>query len=142
IDLEYVYKSMPNSFYCRTRFAAVTIRFTDPVCTGLLFTSGKLVVTGCKSLTECILASLKIVRMLERHIPTITFQVLSSVVQNVVAHVVIPMPHGTKLNIDKLYLDRACNCTFQKAMFPGLIFRPDRSPVVLLLFHSGKVVIT
>jgi TATA-box binding protein (TBP) (component of TFIID and TFIIIB) len=27
-------------------------------------------------------------------------------------------------------------------MFPGLIFRPDASPVVLLLFHSGKVVIT
>ena len=111
IDLEYVYRSMPNSFYCRTRFAAVTIRFTDPVCTGLLFTSGKLVVTGCKSLTECILASLKIVRMLERHMPTVTFQVRSSVVQNVVAHVVIPMPAGTKLNIDKLYLDRACNCT-------------------------------
>jgi Transcription factor TFIID (or TATA-binding protein, TBP) len=111
IDLEYVYRSMPNSFYCRTRFAAVTIRFTDPVCTGLLFTSGKLVVTGCKSLTECILASLKIVRMLERHIPTITFQVRSSVVQNVVAHVVIPMGPGAKLNIDRLYLDRACNCT-------------------------------
>ena len=27
-------------------------------------------------------------------------------------------------------------------MFPGLIFRPDASPVVLLLFHSGKAVIT
>ena len=50
IDLEFVYKSLPNSFYDRKRFAAITIRVTQPVCTGLLFTSGKLVVTGCKTL--------------------------------------------------------------------------------------------
>ena len=50
IDLEFVYRSLPNSFYDRKRFAAITIRVTQPVCTGLLFTSGKLVVTGCKTL--------------------------------------------------------------------------------------------
>ena len=31
---------------------------------------------------------------------------------------------------------------FQKNMFPGLIYRANNCPVVLLLFHSGKVVIT
>ena len=31
---------------------------------------------------------------------------------------------------------------YQRTMFPGLIFRPDNSPVVLLCFYSGKVVIT
>jgi hypothetical protein len=46
IDLEYVYHCLPNSYYNRQRFAAITIRVTEPVCTGLLFTSGKLVVTG------------------------------------------------------------------------------------------------
>ncbi|KAJ1467007.1 hypothetical protein T484DRAFT_1646267, partial [Baffinella frigidus] len=46
------------------------------------------------------------------------------------------------LNVDRLYADRACNCTFQKNMFPGLIFRPDASSVVLLCFYSGKIVIT
>ena len=34
------------------------------------------------------------------------------------------------------------HCTYQKNMFPGLIFRPHASPVVLLCFFSGKVVIT
>ena len=54
IDLELVYRSLANSFYCRRRFAAITIRVTDPVCTGLLFTSGKLVITGCKTHRVCL----------------------------------------------------------------------------------------
>ncbi|KAJ1468624.1 transcription factor TFIID-domain-containing protein [Baffinella frigidus] len=142
IDLEYVYKCLPNSFYDRKRFAAITIRVTEPVCTGLLFTSGKLVITGCKTLIECVLASLKIVRMLQRHISSVSFLVRNAVVQNVVAHVVLPLLPGQRLNVDRLYEIHACNCTFQKHMFPGLIYRPYSSPVVLLCFYSGKIVIT
>jgi transcription initiation factor TFIID TATA-box-binding protein len=91
---------------------------------------------------ECTLASLKIVRMLQRHIPTVTFLVRNAVVQNVVAHVVIPLLPGQRLNVDRLYEEEACFSTFQKNMFPGLIYRPHDSPVVLLCFYSGKVVIT
>ena len=32
--------------------------------------------------------------------------------------------------------------TFQRNLFPGLIYRPDKSPVVLLCFSSAKIVIT
>ena len=32
--------------------------------------------------------------------------------------------------------------TYQKNMFPGLIYRPNNSPVVLRIFSSGKIVIT
>ena len=35
---------------------------------------------------------------------------------------------------------RACVLTpEQRKMFPGLIFRPEASPVVLLCFYSGTV---
>jgi len=142
IDLDYVYHCLPNSYYNRQRFAAITIRVTSPVCTGLLFTSGKLVVTGSKSLIECNLAALKIVRSLERHIPHVSFTVRNAVIQNVVAHVVLPLKPGQKLNVDRLYGEHACNCTFQRNLFPGLIYRPDKSPVVLLCFSSAKIVIT
>jgi TATA-box binding protein (TBP) (component of TFIID and TFIIIB) len=144
IDLERVYRSLANSFYCRRRFAAITIRVTEPVCTGLLFTSGKLVITGCKTLVECVLASLKIVRMLERHIPTVTFLVRNAVVQNVVAHVVIPLQPGQRLNVDRLYDTWCCNCTFQKNMFPGsfpvqpLYLYTKRVMFLFLLLNSNK----
>jgi transcription initiation factor TFIID TATA-box-binding protein len=142
IDLEYASRCLPNSFYDRKRFAAITIRVTGPVCTALLFTSGKLVVTGSKSLMECVLAALKITRMLERHMPTVTFLVRNAVVQNVVAHVVIPLKPGQKLNLARMYEENGCNSTYAKQMFPGLIYRPNKSPVVLLCFYSGRVVIT
>ena len=41
-----------------------------------------------------------------------------------------------------MYAQMAINCTYQRKMFPGLIYRPESSPVVLLCFFSGKIVIT
>lgn len=112
IDLEHVFRCLPNSFYDRKRFAAITIRVCSPVCTALLFTSGKLVLTGCKSLIECTLAALKVARMLQRYLPGVSFNVRNMVVQNVVAHVVISMRPGQKLNIQKMYEENSCNCKF------------------------------
>ena len=142
IDLNFVYKCLPNSFYDRRRFAAITIRVTEPICTGLLFTSGKLVVTGCKTFMQCVYAALRIVRMLSYYVRGCSFIVANSQIQNVVAHVVVPMQVHQRLNVDRLYQDHCCSCTYQKHLFPGLIFRPQHSPVVLLCFYSGKIVIT
>jgi transcription initiation factor TFIID TATA-box-binding protein len=142
IDLEHIFKTLPNSFYNRKRFAAITIRVVSPMCTALLFTSGKLVLTGTKTYYECILAALRVVRMLQEYTPGVDYFVTNTQIQNVVAHVAIPMQVGQKLNIDRLYKDHCTHCTYQKNMFPGLIYRPDSSPVVLLCFFSGKIVIT
>lgn len=51
-----------ESLHRTRRFAAITVRIDKPKCTALLFTSGKLVVTGVKSWYECLLASLTIAR--------------------------------------------------------------------------------
>jgi transcription initiation factor TFIID TATA-box-binding protein len=49
INLSLLSVLLPCSTYDRKRFAAITIRLDNPRCTALLFTSGKLVVTGVKS---------------------------------------------------------------------------------------------
>lgn len=49
INLSLLAMLLPCSTYDRRRFAAITIRIDNPRCTALLFTSGKLVVTGVKS---------------------------------------------------------------------------------------------
>ena len=46
------------------------------------------------------------------------------------------------LDLEAMYTRLNLHCTYQKNMFPGLIYRPHASPVVLLCFFSGKVVIT
>ena len=142
IDLQRVADVLPNSYYDRHKFAAITIRVRNPTCTALLFTSGKLVLTGCKGWNECILASIHVVHTLKRYVPGVYFAVQENTIQNIVGHVEIPLARGQKLDLDRMYSANCAYCTYQRNMFPGLIFRPDKSPIVLLCFYSGKIVIT
>lgn len=142
IDLKALSALLPYSQYDRKRFAAITIRIGEPNCTALLFTSGKLVITGGVSWYECMLAAKLITRILRRSIITQNFWCVSCDIQNIVAKTCVPMRENECLNVDLMYERHNSLCTFQKNMFPGLIFRPVRSPVVLLCFQSGKVVIT
>lgn len=141
INLQHIANVLPNSFYDRRKFAAITIRLLEPVCTALLFTSGKLVLTGCRSWNECLLAGLYITRMLRRFNAFVEFEVTDSVIQNIVAHVAVPVGGG-QLDLDRLYASFNVQCTYQPQLFPGLIFRPDDSPIVLICFFSGNIVLT
>jgi len=141
INLVALASLLPFSFYDKQRFAAITIRLKSPDCTTLLFSSGKLVVTGGRNWFECVLASLCVCRILRSAFPAREFKLINCEIQNIVAHVELPVGKGL-LDLHSMYHKLELNCMFQRTMFPGLIFRPDESPVVLLCFFSGKVVIT
>lgn len=141
LRLDIIARLLPSFQYDKQKFAAITIRLSQPYCTCLLFTSGKMVLTGCRSFLECVLASHEIVRLLRRNVVGCRFRLLSCVIQNIVANVDLAL-QDTVLNLDRIYSENNIFVTFQKSMFPGLIYRPPGSPVVLLLFQSGKVVIT
>lgn len=142
IKLQDIANVMPNSYYDRCKFAAITIRMHNPTCTALLFTSGKLVLTGCKGWNECVLASFYIAKMLRRYLPHVDFHVIDNSIQNIVGHVEISDKENKYLDLDALYQTYCTHCTYQKTLFPGLIYRPDNSPIVLLCFYSGKIVVT
>jgi transcription initiation factor TFIID TATA-box-binding protein len=133
---------LPCSTYDRKKFAAITIRMDNPRCTALLFTSGKLVVTGVKSWCECLLASLCIARIISMQFVHARYFIVNCEVQNIVAHSEIKLGEGQMLNIQRMYECMAMECTYQRNMFPGLIYRGKDAPVVLLCFYSGKVVLT
>lgn len=141
LDLNHIHSLLPFSFYDQNKFAAITVRLHEPNCTTLLFSSGKLVVTGCRSWYECVYASLYIANLLRECVVGHHFTLATCDVQNMVAHVEIPVGQGC-LDLQRMYAQLAINCTYQRKMFPGLIYRPEASPVVLLCFFSGKVVIT
>lgn len=135
-------KLLPYSTYDKSKFAAITIRLADPVCTCLLFTSGKLVVTGASSWNEGLLTAYCIRDILRRTYRGQTFRIVSYEVQNIVAHVDIPLEPGQTLDLDRFYADNAKEVTYQRNMFPGLIFRAVDNRIVLLCFTSGKIVVT
>ena len=141
LDLHKIHLYFPFSFYDKERFAAITIRLSSPECTALLFSSGKLVVTGGRSWYASVYSSLFIASLLGDCMPEHTFSLHSCEIQNMVAHAELDVKGG-HLDLQAMYRHLGLNCTYQRNMFPGLIFRPEASPVVLLCFYSGKIVIT
>ena len=130
------------SSFNRKKFAAVTLRLRRPNCTILLFTSGKLVITGSKSASEALLSAYHVRALLRRVCTGQRFSVTGFEIQNVVSHCELDVAEGEILNIEALYERYHIYSTYQSHIFPGLIFRYPNLRVVALMFFSGKVVLT
>ena len=142
LDLEHVSRLLPNSHFDKQKFAAITIRLHDPVCTVLLFTSGKLVLTGTKTFLDCIASCVRVLDILRSGTPGVFFKLTHSHIQNIVGNVNLKLSDDQFMDLDAMHKEHSVFCTYQKNMFPGLIFRPPSSPIVLLIFSSGKIVLT
>jgi len=142
LDLYSISKLLPNNSYDKQKFAAITLRIQDPACTILLFTSGKMVLTGCRTFLQCISASHEVVKLLKLGVSGSHFQLKECRIQNIVGNVDLRLTATQSMDLDLLHQTHSVYCTYQKNMFPGLIYRPNSSPVVLLIFMSGKIVIT
>lgn len=142
LDLHRVSRLVPNMVFSKQKFAAITVRLSEPLCTVLLFTSGKMVLTGCKTYMQCILAALQLRDTLRGGFPFDRFEVTDVCVQNIVGNSDLELGPSDTVDLDGLMTDHRVYCTYLKNMFPGLIYRPPDCPVVLLIFKSGKVVIT
>jgi len=87
LDLRTISRVLPNCVYDQQTFAAITVRIFRPFCTMLLFTSGKMVLTGCCSLIQCVLAAHEVVRLLHRSARGQVFRVRNVTIQNIVGNV-------------------------------------------------------
>ena len=142
IHLQTIAQSLPCCKYDRSKFAAMTIRICNPCCTALLFTTGKLVVTGASNWYESMLSAMQIAVLISSIFTDRQFVAEGCEMQNIVAHTCIQLQHGFTIDLQKMYNTMSLECTYQPTMFPGLSYRPIGSPVVILCFRSGKVVVT
>lgn len=140
LDLEFIARSLRYSTYDRKRFAAITIRISNPKITALLFSSGKLVVTGAVSKQMAMNATRQIIGNLRRLYRLSRMSYSHHLIQNIVCNVCVP--NIMTIDISRIYKDRNNLCTYQPKIFPGLIFRPSRSPIVLLIFKSSRIIVT
>jgi transcription initiation factor TFIID TATA-box-binding protein len=136
LDLYAMERSVPNVEYDPDQFPGLIFRLESPKVTSLIFKSGKMVVTGAKSTEELIKAVKRIIKTLKKHGIDITGKPKIQI-QNIVA--------SANLHVN-VNLDKAAflleNNMYEPEQFPGLIFRMDDPKVVLLIFSSGKMVIT
>eukprot|EP00970_Alexandrium_tamarense_P017141 scaffold8558_cov294-Alexandrium_tamarense.AAC.1 len=113
------------------------MRLREPRATALLFSSGRMVITGTKSSHNCSLATKKFAYILER----VGFQPAGFIdfkIQNVVGTVDVGFP----IRLEGVVYAHPTFSSYEPELFPGLIYRLVQPRVVLLIFVSGKVVIT
>ena len=137
LDLKQIALRCRNTEFNPRRFAAVIMRLREPKATALVFASGKLVITGTKSAHNSSLATKKIAYILER----VGFQPASFInfkVQNIVGTVDVGFP----IRLEGVAFAHPTFSSYEPELFPGLIYRLVQPRVVLLIFVSGKVVIT
>ncbi|MEM4826976.1 MAG: TATA-box-binding protein [Desulfurococcaceae archaeon] len=136
IDIDLLEESIPNFVYKPELFPGIIFKVEKPKATALIFKSGKMVVTGTKSVNQLIEAVKKIVRTLIKHGIKIEGKPRVQI-QNIVAGGDL----HAYVNLEKAayYLD---DCMYEPEQFPGLIYRMRNPRVVLLIFSSGKMVIT
>jgi len=136
LDLRQIERSIIIAEYNPEQFPGLIYRLEEPKVTALIFKSGKMVVTGAKSTRSLIDAIKRIVRELKKH-GIVIYGRPKVQIQNIVA--------SASLNVC-VDLERAAltldNSMYEPEQFPGLIHRMDEPRVVLLIFGSGKMVIT
>ena len=136
IDLLAIVKVFRNVDYRPKRFPGLVFRLKSPKTSTLIFGNGKMVCTGARSEKMAHSAVKKVVRELKKEgfiiprKPRIT-------IENVV---------GTADVCGEVDLESAAdildNVMYEPDMFPGAIYRMEEPKVVILIFYSGKLVIT
>ncbi|MEB2836452.1 MAG: TATA-box-binding protein [Desulfurococcales archaeon] len=136
LDLNLIEARVIDVEYNPDQFPGLIYRMKNPRVTALIFKSGKMVVTGTKSINELVYAVKRILKSLQEHGIEIRGRPKIQI-QNIVASA------NLHVNID---LEKAAfvlpGSMYEPDQFPGLIYRMDKPRVVLLIFSSGKMVIT
>lgn len=136
LDLKTIALHARNAEYNPKRFAAVIMRIREPKTTALIFASGKMVVTGAKSEDDSKLAARKYARIIQKLGFDAQFKDFK--IQNIVGSCDVKFP----IRLEGLAYSHGNFSSYEPELFPGLIYRMVKPKVVLLIFVSGKIVLT
>jgi transcription initiation factor TFIID TATA-box-binding protein len=136
LPLERLAAKLERADYNPETFPGLILKIDVPKASALLFSSGKIICTGTKSLSEARNAIDVIVEKLE----AINLKVKGDPdieVQNMVASGDV----GGRLNLNEIMI-KFENTEYDPEQFPGLVYKLPNSHITFLLFGTGKIVIT
>lgn len=137
LNLKDIALRVRNAEYNPQRFAAVIMRVREPKATALVFASGKMVVTGVKSEFDSKTAARKFAKTIFK-LGNPLVKTHEYKVQNIVG----TLDCGFAIRLESLAYAHGKFASYEPELFPGLIFRMIKPKVVVLIFVSGKCVIT
>ncbi|XP_054708122.1 uncharacterized protein LOC129217807 [Uloborus diversus] len=136
LDLLKIALRLRNAEYNPKRFHAVVMRILEPRTAALIFRTGRIVVTGARSEAAAHLAARKYARLIQKLGFDVKF--IDFKIQNMVASCDVKFP----VQIERLYSSHYQFSNYEPEIFPGLIYRMVKPRLVLLIFVSGKIVLT
>lgn len=129
-------EALPNTEYNPEQFPGLVMRIREPKTSALIFSSGKIVCTGAKSMTKVKESIKGIIKNVEKI--GIKIKVVPIIkVQNMVASGAI----GMDLNLNELAM-KLENTEYEPEQFPGLVYKLEGTRATFLLFSNGKIVCT
>ena len=136
IPLEKMAATLSNTEYNPEQFPGLVIRIKDPKTSALIFSSGKIVCTGARSIQKVEESIQKIIESLQKIGIKITIKPKITI-QNMVA----AGTTGMDLNLNTLAM-KLDNTEYEPEQFPGLVYKLPDKKATFLLFSNGKVVCT
>jgi len=136
VPLEKMVEHLEGTEYEPEQFPGLVYRIKDPKAAMLVFSSGKIVCTGARSIVD-VRKAIEKVAMMIRSIKIDVPKKYSIQIENIVASAQIP----ARLSLDKIAFGSE-NSEYSPDRFPGLVFRIKNPNATLLLFGSGKVICT
>ncbi len=138
LDLETLVDDIPGAEFNPDNFPGLVDRTQDPKAAALIFRSGKIVCTGAASVDD-VHTALGIIFDKLRGLGIPVAESPEITVQNIVSSADL----GHDLNLNALAIGLGLeDVEYEPEQFPGLVYRMDDPKVVVLLFGSGKIVIT
>src|SRR3989339_1629721 len=129
-------ETLPNTEYNPEQFPGLVLRIKDPKTSALIFSSGKVVCTGARTLADVDRSIQNIIKSLKKLNINVTIKPVVTV-QNIVASGSI----GMDLNLNVLGL-KLPNTEYEPEQFPGLVHKLKGTNATFLLFSNGKIVCT
>lgn len=136
IDLRKFTKNVKGLEYNPERFPGVVYRIQKPKVAMLIFSSGKIICTGARSEEDRKIAVESLIKKFEEGGIKIKSDPIVEV-QNIVASAKM----NVRVNLDLLAM-KYDNTEYEPEQFPGLVFRLEKPKTVMLIFRSGKIIIT
>jgi len=138
-DLPKIEAKLEGADYNKKKFPGLVYRVKTPKAAFLIFTSGKIVCTGSKNIEDV----RTVITTLAKTLKSIGFEKVDLEPEIHVQNIVASADLKTRLNLNAVALGLGFeNIEYEPEQFPGLVYRIKKPKVVVLIFSSGKLVIT
>jgi len=138
LNVQQLADNIPDAKYSPEEFPGLILHFDVPKTAALLFSSGKVICTGAKTLGDANSAIKKLIKKISS-VGTSVSKKPEVKIQNIVASAVLKKELHLSTVAKGLLLH---NVEYEPEKFPGLIYRMDDFGAALLIFSSGKLVCT